>query len=124
MRDGEMRALFDSYYRAVVIADTLFQNGIFRERISLNFSNEDKKTTETYDAIGCLIAETDRSINLDSVDGGVRSVICDFYFNDLRRRGSEWAGAKFEQEFRAQRELAERELKAIREEDYWYLSSS
>ena len=46
---------------------------------------------------------------------------CDFYFNDLKQRGSEWVGAKFEQEFRAQRELAEQQLKALHE-DYWYLS--
>ena len=116
MRDDEMRALLDSYHRAVMIADTLFQNGILGQKISLNFLNEDDKTTEIYNAIGCLIAEADRSVDLDSIEGGVRSVICDFYFNDLKQRGSEWVGAKFEQEFRAHRELAEKQLKALHED--------
>ena len=73
MVDSEMRALLDSYHRAVMIADALFQNGILRQKISLNFLNEDEKTTETYNAIGCLIAEVDRSVDLDSIEGG-RSV--------------------------------------------------
>ncbi len=116
MVDSEMRALLDSYHRAVMVADTLFQNGILRQKISLNFLNENEKTTEIYNTIGCLIAEADRSTDLDSIEGGVRSVICDFYFNDLKQRGSEWVGAKFEQEFHAQRELAEQQLKALHED--------
>ncbi len=117
VHEKELRKLFDSYHLSIVIIDTLQRNKILESKIKINHLSDDKKSAEKYDTIGCIMAEAIRKVNLNNIDGGTRSVICDLYFNDLRYRGPEWAGAKFEKEFKEQQAHAQSQIESD-SEDY------
>lgn len=111
-----LRELLKSYCLSAEVVDLLEREQVLNTRIKIT---SDAKSDKIYNAIGSDIAETirkaDGNFTDSGISGAVRSLACDFYFEDLQSKGNEWEYADLESEFVEQRELANDQLKYERE---------